>query len=77
MLNAAVVFSETTIGSAVGEAIVSAIAADGISAGIVVAVAAMVSICSGVCKGFGLLALSSAAGASFCSAIFFLPPTLL
>jgi len=63
--------------AAVGEAIVSAIAADGISTGMVVAVTEMVSICADVCKGFGLLALSSAAGSSFCSAIFFLPPTLL
>ena len=60
--------------AAVGEAKVSAIAADGISVGIVVAGAAIVSIFSGVGISFGL---SAAAGVSFWSAIFFLPPTLL
>ena len=58
VFNAAVVFSEMTIG-------------------IVVAGAAMVSIFSGAGSSFGVFALIVAAGVSFCSAIFFLPPTLL
>ena len=54
----------------------AAVAFSEITFGIAFAGAAIASICSGVCISGGV-ALSNAAGASFWSAIFFLPPTLL